>query len=486
VPPDERKGGGAFARAAGVTAIVAAVVLAGFLLFFDSSGGYTIKARFTNAGQLVKGNLVEIGGVKAGLVRDFEVTSDGQVEVELEIDDEFAPLRTGTTATIRQNSQSSTSGRYVQLFLPGEKQAGGDIPDGGVLGIDRTTSTVELDQLFNTLDPGTRKNLRDLYAGLNAAYTGRGEHNNRGLVYLSPQLATSTRLFEELRYDPPVLERFLVDSSRLVTTLAGRRDDLAALIGNLNTTTRALGDEAEALKELLDRFPPFMRQANTTYVDLRAALDDLDPFVDASKPVAKRLQPYLRELRPFAADARPTVRDLSALVRKKGRDNDLVELNRTYPALADITTETQRRSIDFGTGPQNLGETEGAFPELAKALEGSTPIVAHGRPYSPDFIGWMDDFSHTGGYDANGSFSRTQSLVNAFTPSDGSGVFQLLPLEGRAETLKRFTRTQQVKRCPGASEEPAPDGSNVWSEEERRELDCVEEHRATGPYPTPR
>ena len=70
------------------------------------------------------------------------------------------------------------------------------------MGIDRTTSTVELDQLFNTLDPGTRKNLRDLYAGLNAAYTGQGEHANAGLRYLSPQLAT-TRVFEELRTTRP-------------------------------------------------------------------------------------------------------------------------------------------------------------------------------------------------------------------------------------------------------------------------------------------
>ena len=460
-----------------------AIALAAVLLFFDAGGGYTVHARFTNAGQLVKGNLVEVGGVKAGTVTGFRVTDDGQVEVDLKIDDEHALLRVGTTATIRQNSQSSTSGRYVELFLPGEDQAGGDIPDGGVMGIDRTTSTVELDQLFNTLDPGTRKNLRDLYAGLNAAYTGQGERANAGLRYLSPQLATTTRVFEELRYDPPVLERFLVDSSRLVTTLASRRDDLAALVGNLSTTTRALSSDRAALAEVLDRFPGFMRQANTTYVDLRSTLDDLDPFVEASKPVARRLQPYLRELRPFARDARPTVRDLSALVRSPGEDNDLLELQRTYPPLADIALNTKTRSIDFGTGERNVGETRGAFPELASALAGSTPIVAHGRPYTPDFVGWMDDFSHTGGYDANGSFSRTQTLLNAFSPSDGSGaVAGLLPLVDRADVLKNFTRVQQVKRCPGASEEAAPDGSNVWSLEEQRELDCLEKDRATGAY----
>jgi phospholipid/cholesterol/gamma-HCH transport system substrate-binding protein len=479
---DESTGGSTLARVAGVLAVVGAVALAAVLLFFDAGGGYTVKAQFSNAGQLVKGNLVEIGGVKAGLVTGFRITANGQVEVDMKIDEEFAPLRVGTTATIRQNSQSSTSGRYIELFLPGEDQAGGKIQDGDVIGIDRTTSTVELDQLFNTLDPGTRKNLRDLYAGLNRAYSGRGEEGNAGLRYLSPQLATTTRVFEELQHEPQLLERFLVDSSRLVGTLATRRDDLASLIGNLNQTTRALGSDREALAEVLERFPDFMRQANTTYVNLRGTLDELDPFVEASKPVAKRLQPYLRELRPFARDARPTVRDLSRIIRQPGRDNDLLELQRTYPPLADIALVTKSRSIDFGTGSVALGETAGAFPELARALAGSTPIVAHGRPYAPDFVGWMDDFSHTGGYDANGSFSRTQTLLNAFSPSDGSGAVGLLPLAGRAEILKRFSRTQQVKRCPGAAEEPAPDGSNVWTEAEMRELDCLEAHRATGPY----
>jgi phospholipid/cholesterol/gamma-HCH transport system substrate-binding protein len=481
-PEEDERRGGAIARIAGVTAVIGAVLLVAALLFVDAGGGYTVKARFTNGGQLVKGNLVEVGGVRAGTVTGYRITPDGIAEVDLRIDEEFAPLRVGTTATIRQNSQSSTVGRYVELFLPGEDQAGGNIGDGDVISVDRTTSTVELDQLFNTLDRGTRKNLRDLYAGLNRAYTGRGEQGNAGLRYLSPQLATTTRVFEELRHDPAVLERFLVDSSRLVTTLASRRDDLSALIGNLNLTTRALGSDREALAQVLERFPDFMRQANTTYVDLRGTLDELEPFVDASKPVAKRLQPYLRELRPFARDARPTVRDLSRMVRESGPDNDLLDLQRTYPPLADIALVEKNRSIDFGTGPVQLGQTEGAFPELARSLAGSTPIIAHGRPYAPDFVGWMDDFSHTGGFDANGSFSRTQTLLNAFSPSDGSGVVGLLPLSGRADVLRRFTRTQQVKRCPGASEAPAPDGSNVWSEEERRELDCLEEHRATGDY----
>ncbi len=465
---------------AAVIAVLLACAVAAFLLFEGAAGGgYTVKARFISGSQLVKGNHVDIGGTQAGLVKDLEITPDGQAEVTLEVDDRYAPLRHGTRAVIRASGLTSVSGRYVQLMLPAEDEAGDDIPDGGVIGSDHTTTQVDLDQFFNIFDRPTRRSLRRFYKGGSRQYAGRGDEANAGLKYLSPQLAASTRLFEELRHDPPVLERFLVDSSRFVTALSERRDDLASLIGNLNSTTRALGDEKEALAEAIARFPEFMRQANTTYVNLRYTLDELDPFVNASKPVAKRLGPYLDELRPFAREAVPTVRDMSRLIRAPPAGNDLTELNRTYPGLRDIALTKRRRKIDFGTGPADVGERRGAFPELVQALTDSAPVIAHGRPYTTDLFGWFDDFSHTGAYDALGSFSRVQTYFNAFTVSEGLPE-RLLPLPDRADAFRQIAKLRQVKRCPGASEEAAPDGSNVWSEEEQKQLDCVDAHRATG------
>src|SRR5687767_4453426 len=474
--------GNFLSRAAVIGAVFGACALVALLLFTGGGQGYTVKARFLSGSQLVKGNHVDIGGTKAGLVKELRITPDGEAEVTLAIDDGYVPLRHGTRAVIRASGLSSVSGRYVQLMLPSEEEAGDGIPDGGVIDADHTTTQVDLDQFFNIFDRPTRKALRRFYKGGSRQYAGRGDEANAGLPYLNPQLAASTRLFQELRHDPPVLERFLVDSSRFVTALSERRDDLSALIGNLNSTTRALGDEKAALAEAVARFPEFMKQANTTYVNLRSTLDELDPFVDASKPVAKRLGPYLAELRPFAREAVPTVRDMSALIRAPPAANDLTELNRTYPGLRDIALTKRERKIDFGTGPVDVGERRGAFPELVQALTDSAPVIAHGRPYTTDLFGWFDDFSHTGAYDALGSFSRVQTYFNAFTVSEGLPD-RMLPLPDRANAFREIAKLRQVKRCPGASEEAAADGSNVWSEEQQKELDCVESHRATGAIP---
>jgi len=231
-------------------------------------------------------------------------------------------------------------------------------------------------------------------------------------------------------------------------------------VGNLSTTTRALGSQKEALAESIGRLPPFMRRANTTFVNLRATLDDLDPLVEESKPVARRLGPFLTQARAFAADAEPTVRDLSLTIRRRGRANDVLDLLRTLPPLADIATATRRRSFAPGGAAHDVGETRGAFPETVEALEGGAREIAFARPYTTDLLGWFDDFSTTGGgFDALGATAR--------------GFISLAP------TLHPGSiATKQFRRCPGSAEAPLPDGSNVFSEEEQEELACTEEDRA--------
>ena len=96
-----------------------------------------------------------------------------------------------------------------------------------------------------------------------------------------------------------------------MTAVAERRDDLSGLVTNANETAGAIAAENVALSRALELLPTTLRRANTTFVNLRATLDDLDVLVAESKPATKDLAPFLRELRPLVRDARPTIRDLS-------------------------------------------------------------------------------------------------------------------------------------------------------------------------------
>src|SRR2546430_17458881 len=92
-------------RVAAVGAVVIAIVVVAILLF-SGGGGYTVKADFQNAGQLVVGNPVEIGGTSAGSVDDIENTDNGQAEGKMSIDESYKTLSQDTHAGIMQASQS--------------------------------------------------------------------------------------------------------------------------------------------------------------------------------------------------------------------------------------------------------------------------------------------------------------------------------------------------------------------------------------------
>ena len=224
-------------RVAALGAVVAAVVLVAIVLFGGAGGGYEVTAKFINAGQLVKGNPVQTGGTAIGTVKSIKITDDGQAAIRFDIKEDYAPLREGTRASIRQFSQSGIANRYIDLTLPPNGSA--KIPDGGFIGADATRTAVDLDQLFNTLDPLTGKALQDFFKNQERQFRGAGMAAGDTFEYLNPGLSTSSALFRELSKDQPQLERFLVDSSKLVTALAERDEDLTNLISEVSTTTRA-------------------------------------------------------------------------------------------------------------------------------------------------------------------------------------------------------------------------------------------------------
>jgi phospholipid/cholesterol/gamma-HCH transport system substrate-binding protein len=447
-------------RGAVAATMLLVAALAVFLVIHSTSKSYEVKAQFVNSSQLVKGSPVQSGGVPIGSVSDIGVTPNGQALVTMKIKKD-GPLRRGTLAQIKQLSLSGEANRYIDLTFPSSRAA--KIPNGGRIEEADTRSAVDLDELFDTLDAPTRRSLQDFIKGNAEQFVGHTKQANEGLRYLSPLLSTSSRLFNQVSRDTPLLQGFLVNSARLVTDLAERRDSLASLIGNLDVTTRAIGDQRVALADAIQRLPPFMRRANSTFVDLRHALDDVDPLVDASKPVAARLGPFLSEARRFTAAARPTIADLRTAIRRPGAGNDLIELTNAIPPLNDIATVRKARTYSPGGHAVSVGTVPGAFGQMIAAMTGATPVLAFARPYTTDFLGWLDDFSTTGAnVDALGGNARAHlSLAELLT---GGPV-----------------KRNQFKRCPGAAEVAAADGSNVLSASEQAALHCSDADRATGP-----
>src|SRR4051794_12724526 len=171
-------------RAAAVVAVLVAIVVLAILLF-GGGKSYEAKAIFQNAGQLVKGNQVEVSGQAVGTISDIRLTDDGHAEVVMSLD-KFAPLHDGTTATIRATSLSGIANRYIALSLGPNSSP--ELPSGATIKADRTTSPVDLDQVFNTLDPKTRKSLQRIIHGQATWYGGRapGTHQSPNNFHPAP------------------------------------------------------------------------------------------------------------------------------------------------------------------------------------------------------------------------------------------------------------------------------------------------------------
>jgi phospholipid/cholesterol/gamma-HCH transport system substrate-binding protein len=446
-----------FARVAATAALVA-VVLVVALLMFTGGPGYTVSATFENAGQLVRGNYVEVAGHPVGTVESVKLDDHGQARIEMSVGSGFDPLHEGTTAVIRATSLSGIANRYVELN-PGPNSAP-KIASGGRISADRTTAPVDLDQVFDTLDPKTRAGLQQIIQGSATQYGGRVAQARATLRYLNPALSTSSRVATELVRDRAAFNRFVTQTAEVVSAVDERRNDLAALVGNANSTARAIGSENVALSRALALLPNTLRRANTTFVNLRITLDDLDVLVNASKPATKRLAPLFARLRPLVADARPTIRDLRLLIRRRGANNDLIELVGKMPRLDAVAKQT--------------------FPHDIAALEKSLPVISYIRPYAPDLTGWIEKFGHgAANYDANGHFARIQPIFNSFNFDDSPAGAILTPLprdvSGRSGLVPRNSA-----RCPGAAVQPAPDGSNPWRDTSGT-LDCDPKAVLPGP-----
>lgn len=412
---------------------IAVIVLA--VVLFSGSGGHKYTLVFQNAAQLVPDNQVLIGGSPVGSVESIELSDDNLAEVNIELEQE---LHEGTTAAVRATSLSGVANHYVSIS-PGPNSSPA-LDDGAEIGLGSTTTPIDIDQFFNTFPPSVRKGLSNFIKGNSAIYAGQGDAANDAYKYFGPALNRTDAFVKELNADQRLLQRFIVSSAKLSTTVAQRGEQLSSAISNANTAFSAIATQNVALDQTLRRLPPVMRQANTTFVNLRAALDDLDPLVNTAKPATRNLAPFLAELRPVLSKFIPFTRNLRLTVARPGKANDAAELLAVMPTVRERAAK--------------------AFPHSEDAIAAFQPNLNFARAYTPDIFNALGKIGTAAGYyDGNGHYLRAAtSAQNLFKYNAG--------------TLEPITKAQQYdvfgpsapihRRCPGGATQKAADGSNPF------------------------
>jgi phospholipid/cholesterol/gamma-HCH transport system substrate-binding protein len=419
---------------------VTALVVLGLLLF---TGGrsYTLHVEFLDAGRLVEGANVEIGGVTVGSVTGVGLTTNALADITISIDaGADIPLHAGTRAAIGEVGAATIANNFVAI-QPGPTNER-VLPDGATLPPTQTVGVVDIDALLDSLDPSVRANLRALISNSAQVFAGSGSRNfNDMLVQLDPALGQLDGLTQQVISDGADLGRLITTASEAAGVIQSRRGDLRSAVGHVAQALAAIASAQMPLEDILTRAPSVLQTGTRTLGDLATALTALRPTLRDIPPVAGPLGAVLGSLAPVARSTTPAIASLraqlpavrSALAR--------------FPALKPLAIAGLRST---GTALQSLN-----------------PLVRGLRLYSSDFVlGILNGLFAipSGNYDKAGHYVHAE-FAQSPTLLPGGILGAALPdLSGLSKLSPALfsLRTHLWARCPGGANPPAADGSSPW------------------------
>lgn len=317
---------------------LAAVVLAVFVLVGvdGSDGDYRVRAIFDNVAAAVEGEDVRIAGARVGSIESLDVTAENRAAAVLDIeDDRFAPFRADARCTIRP--QSLIGEKFVDCD-PGRAPAPpldeieeGDGEGQHLLPLARTSSPVDLDLINNIMRLPYRERLAIVLTELGAGLAGRGEDLNALIRRANPALRETDRVLAILARQNRVLADLARDSDAALGPIARDKRRVSGFIEQANATAQATAERRADIEAGIARLPRFLRA-------LRPLMADLEAFAGQATPVARDLRVaapdvsrLIRQLGPFSRAATPSLVSLGEAT-ETGRP----ALLRTRPLIRDL------------------------------------------------------------------------------------------------------------------------------------------------------
>ena len=273
--------------------VIVALLLAAALTFLGGEDPKMLTAQFPRTVSVYEGSDVRVLGVPVGQVETV-VPSGTEVVVTMSYD---ADVQVPADASAVIIAPSIVGDRYIQLTPVYEE--GDELAEGEILGVDRTSVPLELDDIYASLDrlnvalgpEGANKNgaLNDLLQVTAENFGGQGAAFNQTIGDFSRLSETlddnKDELFSSLsevqafvstlaENDTTVRQfnRSLADVSEL---LAGERDELAGSLANLSTALGEVNDFVKTNRDVLGRDIKGLNRVAKVLVKQRNNLDEV-------------------------------------------------------------------------------------------------------------------------------------------------------------------------------------------------------------------
>jgi len=250
----------------------------------------TYKAEFTNVTGLANGQFVRIAGVEVGKVKNVSIQPDNNVLVEFTADPSVV-LTQGSRAVIRYDDL--IGGRYLALQEgPGDTRK---LNPGGTIPLANTSPALDLDALiggfrplFRALDPDQ---VNALTGQLIKAFEGQGD----------------------------TIGSFFTQTAVLTNTLADRDKLIGQVIVNLNTVLGSLGDQSTQFAKAVDS----LSQLVSTLAGRRQDITNAVAYANAA---AGSITDLLAQARPpITKVVHETDRTAGTVLADKGYFDDILK-----------------------------------------------------------------------------------------------------------------------------------------------------------------
>jgi virulence factor Mce-like protein len=309
------------------------VALVGVFLAYNANHGlpfvptYDVKVLVPDAAELVKGNDVRVGGKRIGTVAQIKAvkTASGRFasELDLKLEKAAEPLRSDTVVTVRPRSTLGL--KYLEL-KPGH--AGRPLAAGATLPLKQAGRIVELDEVLNAFDAGTRAGVQDLVDRASNGFAGRGADLNEALAGLNPVLSHLGPVMANLSDGRTALRGAIRGLDVAAGAAAPVSAQLGSLVDGAAATLGALDAAHDGLGATLDRAPAAIRDATVDLHAMSPVLADAARLAAGLRPGADLLPRATRGLADTAQTGAPVLRRATRL------GPDLEDLLRALGALA--------------------------------------------------------------------------------------------------------------------------------------------------------
>jgi virulence factor Mce-like protein len=385
--------------------------------------GYRVQVAFPEATQLGLEADVRVAGVSVGKLREKKLDpASNRTLATLEIDREFAPLKSDTKAMLRQKSLLGET--YIEL-TPGTSEK--RLAEGGRLPNARVQDTVELDEIFRALDPQTRAQFRTWQQDLAKGIKGRGRDFNDALGTLPGFAHDGADITEVLDQQEGAVSRLVKNTGVTFGALTENEQQLSNLITSASDVFDATASQQDNLAETIRILPTFLDESKATVERLRTFSANAQPLVEDLQPVARDLQPTLRDVRALSPDLRSFFKNLEPLIEasETGLPAGSEVLRGLKPTLAELTPLLQQINPILQYLEMSQFQVTDFLSNGAAALADTTPSTSGGVGH------YLRQFGPTGAeslaiYKERLSTNRGNSYpapLSLFGDLEGKGIF---------------------------------------------------------------